>query len=164
MAERSSNDEDSSFSCVILDSNPITDQHRRLLFLIQSDSYLEDEIDDEGRGRLLILDDSGIEEFVDDTGYKKPPGLTEENCITIGWLSAKADRKKRSTYTMHRTLELEKEFLYNMYLTTQRWPEISQNLDLTDRQVKSLFQNRRMKKKKQHRSSRATVNNDNSGT
>ncbi|CAN8207427.1 unnamed protein product, partial [Coccothraustes coccothraustes] len=41
------------------------------------------------------------------------------------WLRARSGRKKRCPYTKHQTLELEKEFLFNMYLSRERRLEIS---------------------------------------
>ena len=57
-------------------------------------------------------------------------------------------KRGRQTYTPHQTLELEKEFHTQPYLSRKRRVELSQSLKLTERQIKIWFQNRRMKKKK----------------
>lgn len=65
-----------------------------------------------------------------------------------GDLGSKGSKRTRQTYTRYQTLELEKEFNFNKYLTRRKRIEISQTLQLSERQIKIWFQNRRMKAKK----------------
>ncbi|XP_055643122.1 homeotic protein caudal isoform X2 [Toxorhynchites rutilus septentrionalis] len=57
--------------------------------------------------------------------------------------------KYRVVYTDQQRVELEKEFHFTRYITIRRKSELAQSLQLSERQVKIWFQNRRAKDRKQ---------------
>ncbi|KAM3724137.1 Homeobox protein [Dirofilaria immitis] len=78
--------------------------------------------------------------------YRTGPGTNN--------VRVRTSEKYRMVYTDYQRLELEKEFRTSQFINSERKSQLSSELQLTERQIKIWFQNRRAKDRRENKKTR----------
>ncbi|GFO16786.1 Barh-like 1 homeobox protein [Plakobranchus ocellatus] len=116
------------------------------------DGDTDDNHDDSGTFRDVDFQHSNAEDSGSETASKKrKTGSSSDSgsSATNLLIKSKKPRKARTAFTDHQLSVLEKTFERQKYLSVQDRMELAAKLNLTDTQVKTWYQNRRTKWKRQ---------------
>ncbi|KAF0990524.1 hypothetical protein HZS_8049, partial [Henneguya salminicola] len=82
---------------------------------------------------------------------KPPTRISQHPSSRSNSCYSPASKRNRMTYNKSQLDNLEREFIENNFIHRQRRNELAELLNLSERQIKIWFQNRRMKKKKEQK-------------
>ncbi|CAG05361.1 unnamed protein product, partial [Tetraodon nigroviridis] len=95
---------------------------------------------------------SGTEEetsgYESEGGHSLSPAATAECSTASSPSSPPLGRRPRTAFTAEQICSMERAFKKNAYLGTQDKAELCRKLNLSDKQIRNWFQNRRMKLKR----------------
>merc|ERR1719474_2001793 len=77
--------------------------------------------------------------------------------MTLSPLSPRDSLRQRTVFSQAQILELEKEFRYCNFVQVDRRVMLAKQLNLTERQIKIWFQNRRMKQKREEKDGKLII-------